>query len=294
MITLSDGMRYGFDALGLIRFGLATGGSQTTAVVGALAEEGLDDDYNGGTLFVTRDSAGASAAPEGEFQAITDFTDFTGTFEFATLTEALAAGDTVAWTDDEIGTQQMLSLVNDALELLGDIPNVDTTTLDTEGSKTEYTSSWNRERPYRIDFQTNTGDADDNRWQEISDWDYIPAAPGEDGLIVFDFQPLASRDIRVHYMAAHGKLNAYGDRVYEGVTPKLMRAAVSVVGWRYLQTVRRGTDDYTIDQLNAAEVEFDRKKMESPIYIPAKGIRLRLGGIFDITPSGRLPYPADG
>ena len=63
-----------FDELGELKYGVATGGSSTTLVDSGIG--GSDDDWKGGTAFMTK--AGA-AVPEGEMAEVTAYATSTGT-----------------------------------------------------------------------------------------------------------------------------------------------------------------------------------------------------------------------
>ena len=165
--TLSNMLQGVYKALGQLRVSTATGGSTTTIVDTKRVGTANDDDFRNGVAFVVRDAGGASAAPEGEFNRISAYVDSTGTFTVDTAyTAAPASGDTYAWANQQYPIYEMIQAMNDGLRLLGDVPLVDTTTLDTAAAQTEYAAAvaWKRRRPYRIDIQGRTGDADDNQW----------------------------------------------------------------------------------------------------------------------------------
>jgi len=258
--TLSNLLQDVFSKLGKLNVSLATGGSDTTIIDTKLIDLGADDEWKDGIAFVIRDSAGANGAPEGEFNRISGYKNATGVFTVDTaFTTASGSGDTYGYVNSELELQQAIMLANEGLQLLGDIPRIDTTTLDTANNQTEYAMAvaWKR-RPFRVDIQGRTDDANDNRWVTAYNWEYIVAAPGSTGLIVFDMQHVSSRDIRVWYMDSHPLLNAYSDVVYEPIQPELAAHAAYLTTLRYMNGLRRGKDDYLREQLNKAEVELDR------------------------------------
>jgi len=291
--NLSDIVQDAYRKLGVLHEEKATGGSTTTAVIAILAEEGGDDDWNGGALFVKKTTD--EAAPQGEFSSISDYVDLTGTFTtLDTLTVAIGAGDIVTFSDASIPLQQMISLVNDALQKLGDIPTVDTTTLDTEASKTEYAAAvaWKRGRPWRIDIQTRTNDADDNQWMQVSGWEYIPAAPGIAGSIVFNQQLVASRDIRVWYMAPHPDVLDFDDPILESYVPELAAHTAYLMAIRWLNDQRRGAERFVIQKLNDAESKYWELLSVHPIWQPDRAQEYPFENIVpQAMRGGRLPYP---
>ena len=223
MTTLSDIIQDTLIYLGDFKEGKATGGTTGTVVDSALG--GSDDDYNGGTVIVTYDAGGAAAAPEGQFGKVSDYDSGTGTITSdTTFTAAVAANDYYGVSTSTYPLYKLISLVNSALQGIGDIPLVDTTTLDTAASQTEYACSlvWKRSGPIAIDIQGKTTDANDNKWHEIPRglWEYIPATAGSTGLIVFDEQPVSGRDLRIWYKDVHPAVRIYSSVINEAIHPE--------------------------------------------------------------------------
>jgi len=287
--TLSNLLQSAYQRLGQMRFSMATGGATSSLSDTTLVDGATDDQYKNGTIVITRDAAGASAAPEGEIVRVTGFTASTGTFA-ATFTVAPASGDRYGYCNDLYPLQQMITLANDALTELGDLPLIDTTTLDTAASQTEYTASavWKRGGPFRVDYQGRIGDANDNQWIETRDYEYVPAAAGSTGLIVFRRQPPASRDIRVWYMGVHGLVNAHSDAINEVLQPDLVVKALLVKALEWRVAEKRGTDDFVKEQYNKAVVEFEREKMESPVWRPKR--RAKVFVIGDLDAGDHMPW----
>jgi len=271
MTTLSDIVRDVLFELGF-RERYASGGTTSTLVD---ADLGGEDTYDGG---------GAGAAPEGEFAEVTDYAESTGTITVATaaFTDAPAATDGYIVSTSEYPHRQVIRAVNRALSKIGDIPKVDTTTLDTASAQTEYdyAVTWKRQPPYRIDIQTQTNDADDNRWQELSKgfWYYVPAAAGSTGLIIFRDQLPTSRDLRIWYKGPHDAVEAYNDTIYEGLHPDLVVAEVvyELLRWRY--TEQRGADEYIAQLLNEAGESREQMRMKHPVWKPKRRDELLIVG----------------
>src|SRR3990172_2783680 len=277
--SFSEMLQDMYAKLGVLRETVATGGSTTTAVDSKLGDLGEDDDWKDGTLFVVRDSGGAAAAPEGEFERISGYTNASGTFTFAALSVAVASGDTIAYTDDQVPLYQAKRLANEGLQRIGDVDLADTTTLDSASDQKEYTMSlpWKR-RPKKIEIQTTTGDANRNDWKILTDWDFSPAASGSTGLIIFKLQPTAERDLKIWYEGRHKRLVEFSDPVNEAINPELASHAGYLMMLRWLNNQRRGEDQYLVEQLNSAEVEFDRLRSEFPIFRIARQSRLNVVG----------------
>lgn len=272
MATLSTVLIGAYTGLGQLLVRSATGGSNTTIVDSALG--GNDDDWNNGFAVIIRDSAGASAAPEGEFKVITDYTASSGTITVAAFSgsSAPASGDTYGISSPEFPTYQMVQAVNEALRSMGPMPLVDTTSLDTAAQQTEYTYAlaWKRNPPRSVWIQGKTGDANDNKWKEIKGWHYIPAAAGSTGLLVFDKQWLISRDIRVIYDGIHPVVNAYSDKINELIDEELIIAETIYQALLWANGRDGYTDRGRIGQLNQAAANRDLARARAPIWKPKR------------------------
>jgi len=269
-----------------------TGGGTTSLIAGNMPTDfAADDDFNNGTAIVIRDSAGAAAAPEGEFNRISDFVASSGTFTVDTaFTAAVASGDMFGFTKPEFDLQTLRRLMNEALQDIGDMPLVDTTTLDSAAQQTEYTWSvaWKRRRPTRIDIQEWTGDANDNRWVQIYDWEPVPAAAGSTGLLIFSRQPITGRDIRVWYVDRHPVVHAFSDKINELIDPELVARSL-IFQIRNYQLERDGGQNPAImHKWNKAKNELLEIKAERPVWKPKRKSRLL---VFDLQdqPSDELP-----
>ena len=253
----------------------ATGGSATTAVDSTLALLELEDDvYNGSYLFVIDTTDGLT--PKGKFKKISDFVASTGTFTTATFTDAIGAGDKFGYiTSSTYDLNSIIKLINIGLRQLGTISLVDTTTLNTATAQSEYPAAveWKYTKPYRIDIQGKTGDADDNQWQETWAWEWIPATPGTTGLIVLREQPVASRDIRVWYEGIHPELVDYDDYVSETIHPQLALVA-SLESILFTKNAEaNGSDDTITNLYNWASQQLTIEKENFRIWKPKKQVR---------------------
>jgi len=276
-LTVSTLLQRAYRELGQLNISVATGGSTTTVVDTKLTDTGGEDDaWKDGILIVTRDAAGASAAPEGEFNRISAYVDSSGTFTVDTaFTAAVASGDRYAYSSPLFPFYQMIEFINDGLTDLGDIALVDTTTLDSASSQTEYANSvaWKSRPPTRIDIQGQTGDANDNRWQMITNWEIVPAAPGSTGLIVFKEQLQASRDLRIWYTDKHPRVQDFDDAISETIEEPLAVAAVVEKALIWYNNQLEGDEIFWLSRLNDAKVTLERMKSDNPIWKPEKFYR---------------------
>lgn len=263
---LSNLLQDAYKKLGQYQAYPATGGTTTTAIV--LQLKNTDFSLEEGALFVVESSD--NEAPEGEYQRITGYAKSTGTFTVDTMT-AIGTGDKVAVVNDLFPLHTMVELANDAMRKLGDIVIVDTTTLDTVSNKTEYALAVAAKRKLlRVDYQTNTADADDNRWYTLFDVETIPANPGTAGLMILK-QLSADRDIRYWYLDVHPRLNTYDDFIDEVINPELASTALTFAALQW--QMARLEDEETERKLNYWEVELDRALQKWPIQRPPRKAR---------------------
>ena len=288
--TLSNLLVAVLQEIGQLKTTVATGGTTLTAIDTKQIGKSSGGAWKDGTLIVINDAGGAGAAPEGEFNRISAYVDTTGVFTVDTaFTVSVASGDTFGWASQFYPLHDVIEAINAGFRKLGDIALVDTTTLDTASGKTEYAASvaWKRREPGKIDYQGQTGDSDDNECIRLHNWEFVPAAPGSSGLIVFQEQLISGRDIRVWYVDQHPRLNDFDDVVSETVTPKLAVAAAveSTLNWQNSRL--RGNNDFLIQRLNDAKIELSRRMTEVPIWKPKRSGKLMIVG------ESRRRYPGD-
>jgi hypothetical protein len=280
-LTLSKVMERAWRELGFAIDILATGGS-TTTVIDTASQYTSDDSLVGGTALVVRDSGGASAAPEGEFQRISDYVASTTTFTVGTaFSAAIAAGDSVLLATPRIRLQQMRAAVNDALTNLGTISLVDTS-LTSAAAQTEYALpvGLKIERLLDIQYQTVTTDADDNQYYSIiSQSKYIPAAPGSTGLLILPQLP-TDRTIKIIYEGVHPTLFAFSDKVSETIQEELAVAAAidKVMTWYVSKRGDSALGTFTIQRWNDAKTTLQQQKAEKPIFRIKPKARFFVGG----------------
>ena len=247
--------------LGQLTVNVATAGSTTTIVDSKASNSGRTDQWKEGVAFIIEDSAGASAAPEGQYARISGYTDGSGTWALdAALTAVVAAGDTYGVAaGGRYPFRTMIEIINKAIRSLGDIVTFDTTTLDTANNKTEYTidKDWKRKGPIRVDIQTRTGDSDDNRWYGVYNWEYIPAAPGSDGLMILSGDLPSDFDLRVAYLDQHPRLNSFADVIDEAIHPELAVAACVEKALSWQNRKLRGRNDHVKEEWNKARSDLD-------------------------------------
>ncbi len=265
--------------IGCLRSSAATSAGSTTTIVDSKMATGRDDVWKNGLLVITYDAAGASAAPEGDVRQISAFASATGTFTVDAAwsgSASTATSDQFAFTTPEYGYYDMLNIANQALKALGDVVNVDITTLDTAAAQTEYTYAvtWKRKPPIQVAIQGKLSDTNDYQWVTFYNWKYIPAAAGSTGLIVFDRQPLASRDIRVMYYGPHAALSSGTSVISEYIAPELATAAVVEKALEWNVTRSRGAEEFMLQRWNDAKQQLLQAKAEFPIWKPKRSPKI--------------------
>jgi hypothetical protein len=272
--TLSKLLQDIYAELGQLQVFTATGGSTTTVEDTDQTGQHGDDAWVDGALFVL---AAGGAAPEGEFQRISDYADHDGTFTVdVPFGAAVESGDSYGLAPAYYPLHTMIELANAGLRALGDIALVDTITLETAAGQTEYlaAAAWKRRRPLMIDVQGRAGASGDNQWVRVYDWELVPAAPGSDGLIVFNEELPAGRDVRVWYVDSHPRLSAFDDVVAETVAPELAVAAGVERALRWQNSRLGGSDDFLLQRWNDAKVELARTRVNFPVWTPRRVAKL--------------------
>jgi len=211
---------------------VATSGSSTSIVEDTLLSSDFqDDDLNGSTVFVQYDVGGAGAAPEGEYRNVTDFVSSTKQLTVSPVfSAAVATGDYISLARGSIfPLNDVKRMCNNALKILGDVVNVDTS-LTTASSQTEYTvpSGVLYSRIIDVRYQRNTGDSDDNEYASIP-FKVIPDASigGADAVIEIE-QLDSGRTLQIISVSPHTTLVDYDDPISLDIHPALAVIACAV------------------------------------------------------------------
>ena len=254
--TLSQGLQDLYTDLGLGQSRKITSTGTTTTSV-----DSTDTDANAeGSIIVI--SSTDALAPQGEFGRITAYASG-GTWTHDAITVATGAGDYVLINRSDLPLYDAIEAYNRALRSLGDLDWVDTSTLETVAQQTEYTAAvaWKRKRPKRIDIQTKLDDSNDNRWQTITDFDYIPAAANSTGLIIFKSQPNTLRDLRIWYEDVHPRVTTYNAYIREELHPEIVRQAALLAALEFMiSQTGRGVDPQLVQDRNKAATALDMAK----------------------------------
>jgi hypothetical protein len=257
--------------LGVAIEGTATGGS-TSTLLDSVARTEADDYWNGGTAWLLYDAGGAAAAPQGEYAVITDYAISGGTVT-TQWTTAPAAGDRYAVAKKRYKLASLIQAVNRALQDLGTIPVVDSTTITTADDQTEYTLPVAANTDLRqVWLQTNDDDANDNRWFLLSDWKLQHAVAGTGHTIIFPVQYSSGYAVKLVYMAPHPDLNIATDKLYETIHENVI--IYSAASKALEVQIARGI---VSDEISNTLVYMQQKAMEAkrahPLMIPRRTTR---------------------
>jgi hypothetical protein len=270
--TLSKLLQNIYADLGQLRTGRASGGSASTLEDASLAAQHSDDEWRGGSIFVI-DASGA--APESEFATVAGFATSSGVFTLApALSAAIEDGDRYGLASAYYPLETMIELANAGLHALGDIPQVDDESLITLEGESSYvaTLEWTRRRPLRIDYLAIPGTTAMDPWRTLHDWDFVPAAPSENALILFADALPAGRRIRVWYLSPHPTLRVFEDPIASSIAPELAVAAGVERALRW-QSARLG-DSALQARWEQAQSNLESARRAFPIWRPQRAAKM--------------------
>lgn len=125
-----------------------------------------------------------------------------------------------------------------------------------------------------IDYQGRSGASFDNQWVRLYDWEFTPALPNTSGLIIFNGEIPAGRDIRIWYVDSHPRLSLYNDVISETIVPELAVAAAVERALRWQNSRQGGSDPFQLARWNDAKIELARARVNHPIWTPRRVSKL--------------------
>lgn len=263
--------------LKVARLSKASGTGSTTTIVDTklvdyLADSNEDDYLNNWTAIIVKDTAGA--APEGEFNRISDYDD-AGTITLPdALTAATAAGDTYMYISPDFPLYDMLEVVNDALQSLGNVVNAPDTSITTAANQTEYTLpvALTGNTLLDVEIQGILTDANDNRYTPVPHWRVRYAAAGSAGTLVLP-QYAAGYLIQITYLGLHARVSAYADYISTFIHPEVATAACVAHALQWYNTQRGGSDKFWLQREDRAWNQLDIAKRTNPIVLPIRRVQ---------------------
>ncbi len=254
--------------LGTVREGVATGGSTNTIVDNVNRTED-DDAWNGGTAWITYDAGGAGAAPQSEYNIVTDFTASSDTITTAAFSVAVASGDRYAVAGLRYPLDLLIQKINEAF---GVIEKADTSTVVWAADQTEYSLPSDVLELKQVFIAANTSDSDDNRWEPIFDWSIQKSTTGTANKIVFTHQYAADTDVKLVYTTYHQVLRVATDKLDDTIHEKriLYNAALACVIWRQMKV---GQSEDLSKELNLFQGMAQAMNNEHAQRLPRRGAK---------------------
>lgn len=269
--------------LKVARVSKATGGSGTTIadtkLLTYLGDSNEDDYLNEFTVIVVRDAGGSGAAPEGEFNRVSDYDD-AGTITVPDAwsgSSQVAAGDTYMYVSPDFPLFDMLEVINDALQSdhIGVLPVPDTS-LTTAANQTEYTlpsALITEDTLLNVEVQGITTDANDNRYYLIPEWKVTPSGtPGTAGTLTIP-QLASGYDLRLTHLGLHPKVTTYDAYISEYIHPSLAVAVCAAYALEWYNTQRGGSDKFWLQREDRAWNQLDIAKQRFPVVLPTRQVQ---------------------
>lgn len=233
MTTLTDILQKMGEDFGIMNEFTATGGTATTTINTAFANEAEPPDeeaFKNNYLFCRRDAGGAGASPEGRYALISAYAPTTYTITHATLTTAPASGDEMAVMKQNVFTlKEMINAVNRGLRKIGVFTFKDTTSIVIADAQTEYSLPSGVLELLDVQIQTNDN-SNDNTWASVPDWKIIPATSAMSAEpLLYIPQLTTGYDIQLVYNGYHPQLTTYDSVIYKFIPEELVIASSKVV-----------------------------------------------------------------
>ena len=289
--TLSNLLQETYKRLGQWNESIVTGSSNSATVIedSVLENEGADDDWKGGTIFLVYDSSGVGT--QGEFSRITAYTDSSGKFTFDTFSTKAHPKDRYGYVSELYPLQSMISLVNTTLQSLGNIPNI-STSVTSSANQTEYDIApvLKRNPPYRIDLQTNITNSSANAWEEIprGHWEFIPSSAGSSAQIHFDNYLPTGRKLRIWYDDTHPYVHVSSNVIHEGWDRELVTLVMVDKALEWQNSRLQGGDQFLLQRWNDAKMEAAAARVRFPAWKPKRKSKTLS---FDGGGGDHLPFP---
>lgn len=252
---------------------VSTGGSATTfvnTVWGDLESPPEDDALKNRILFVQSTTDGL--APQGKYSKVSAYVSSTYTGTIATVTEAIGAGDVLMLAKTDLfPLQEMIFRVNRALTNLGEIPISDTS-ITTGSSQTEYALPVAvKNGLLKVYEQQFLGDADNNQWNEVTQWRVDPTGAGTTGLLIIPQLP-SGRTLKLIYMGIHPLVTVYSDTISEYIHPNVatISSVIECLNWYNNRDENQGANEYFVWLVGQKKQELMQEFAKHGIWKPSK------------------------
>lgn len=226
---------------------VATGGSETTFVntdFGNFETPPDQDSFKNYLAIVVRDAGGAGASPENKWSVCSAYADATYTGTIATVTDAIAAGDTIMLAkQDKYPLPHILHAINQGLQQLGDIPSNKDVTLTTISGQIVYDVPVAVKRGLkRVEIEV-----EDDIWETVHDVrNELTGANTASKLYIDGYS--SGLSIGLVYDGVHSVISAYNDVINEYIHPQLATCVsiVKLLEWYNRQDTNQDPQSYTL------------------------------------------------
>lgn len=218
------------------------------------------DELIHGVAIVTYDAAGASAAPEGEFQTISDNSTSTITVGTA-FSSALGLADEFMIIRPKYPLVEWLMGANSILKSLGEVPLYDTSLTMSVGT-TEYTLPTTVLDPSEV--------WNDDDWTRISGWTIETAAPGTAKVLhINDKDLIDGHKIGLVYYGDHPTVHAWNDHIDIPIELASGKLAWHMINRGGINARTQTQANKILAELNDAQAKFKipNKRPRAPKYL---------------------------
>lgn len=224
----------------------ATGGSATTFVNTNFAnfENPPEADVFKNYLAIVVNAGGAGASPEGKWSICSAYDDATYTGTIATVTDAIASGDTIMLASQaKYPILHILNAINQGLQYLGDIPSNKDVTLTTVANQIVYDVPVAVKRGLkRVEIEV-----DDDIWETVHDFRNELTGANSASKIYIDGYD-AGLTIGLVYDGVHSTISAYNDVINEYIHPQVATSAsiLKLLEWYNRQDANQDAQSYEL------------------------------------------------
>ncbi len=302
--TLFDLQVNAHEKAGTINFGQSSASTDVNSLEDQTVSSAYaDDQFVGGTLYITRAGSTASSAvwAQGKFARVIDYDASSGQFVLSTVgfttvstgatTGLIPAGTEYGIATPEFNLQLMNRLANAAVRTLGPLVYSDRS-LQSSAGQTVYTLSTLavRSKPFEVDIQGRVGSSqDDPSWVMLHGWRIEPSTEGAGMKIVFPRSLPQGRDIRILFEMDHQELLASTQIIDGRLHPELVTLALVEKMYEYRNSRARGAQDFDIQRWNDAKRQLAEARVRWPTWRPKKKPQITVLGRTDMVTSVEVP-----
>jgi len=272
-------------------------GSATTTVNSNFAATNVneppeEDFFKNHAIFITYDAGAAAASPEGRWGSITAYDETTYTLTHSTLTDATASGDKFFIISQSLfPISAYVTACNRALKDLGAMTFVDRS-LTTAADQTEYSLPTGVIELLDVRVQTNTSDANDNRYMRVNGCRLVPPTTTlSTAPILYVPQQVSGRTLEIHYNGLHPVVSAYNDVIWKYVqSPLIVNATKKALLEQFLNGEGQAAQQHWRNMYDEATQQTEYYKRALPVPIRKKRRDELSWGPYQVDDFGNATY----